>query len=137
MFSSESDAPAGYITMTAGDILAGAQAVIADRTKKIEAWREALPGKLAAWASGLWWGERLWYRVPSDPAKLVVWWKQFDRIWRTPPEIEGLDDCPYLPGWVTEWERKMQVLPPETKVFINVDDGAALTSWIPKRGGAA
>lgn len=133
MFGSSDTAPAGYITMTAGDIFAGATALLDDRKAKQKAWDEALPGVLTAWASTRRWWARLYHSVPKDSTKLVEWYNGFEWTHER-PAVDGLNDRPGTPGSAVDWAARAKRLPADTKVFINVDEGSVLTTWIPVKG---
>lgn len=128
MFSSSESAPAGYITMTAGDIAAAAKVFLRDVRAKQAAWDAALPGILTNWRGTQ---SRLLFWIPRDPVKLVRWYLDFTRTHER-PTIKGLDSWPGTPGWLLDWYCRTAELSADTKVFINVDDGSALTPWIPK-----
>lgn len=128
MFSSSESAPAGYITMTAGDIDAAAKAFLRDVHAKQAAWDAALPGILTTWRGTR---SHLLFWIPRDPVKLVRWYLDF--TWHHErPTIKGLDSRPDTPRRLLDWYYRTKDLSADTKVFIAVDDGSALTTWIPK-----
>jgi hypothetical protein len=129
------EAPSGYITMTAAEIAEGAKRCLDDRAAKQKAWDEALPGLVLAWSKNLSWWSRFWHNGvptdPCDPEAVRKWYFSFEWTHQR-PDIPGLDERPYTPGFMLDWHRRMKFLAPDAKVFIDVEDASVLMSWIKK-----
>ena len=124
------EAPAGYVSMRAGDIDLGATNAIAKAKQNHEKWLSELPAKLLAWRSR----KGLFARfdmlgTPKDADGLVKWY--LGHSYFNTPNIPGLKDQPCSPPvFHANWKKRVQNLPPETTVFIAVDDAAILRSWL-------
>jgi len=124
------DCPAGYITMTAAEITHGCHLYLADLGAKQKAWDEDLIVKVVAYAKTKSWLWRYWNNgLTTDPAEAKEWYRSF--TWDY-PDVPGLGKRPPTSGAMVDWAARAVHLEPETKVFINITDAAAIKSWIKK-----
>lgn len=123
------EAPAGYVTMRADLIDLGASNAIAKRKKDHQQWLNELPVKLLEWRNrkGLLARFDMWGK-PKDVDGLVQWY--LGHAYFNAPNIPGIESEPQDPRFHLDWRKRVKDLPPDTMVFIAVDDAAALRSWL-------
>jgi hypothetical protein len=124
------DCPAGYITLTAAEIIHGCCLYLADREAVQKAWDEDLVVKVVAYAKSLTWFGRWWHNgAPTDPSKAKRWYYT-SHDWSY-PNVPGVDTRrPVISDDMIDWARRAAHLAPDTKVFINIADAATIKAWI-------
>lgn len=120
----------GYVVMTARAIREGAKLHIEKRTLERENWDNVLRIELIVWRTGMSLWRRMWWGWPPDDTdKLVSWY--WDRRWYSRP-LRDDTSRPEVHPDMLQWAKDMKHMADEESVFINVDDAAALLSWLKK-----
>jgi len=123
------EAPAGYVTMNAGEIKKAVEAAITKRKDEHKAWLEALTPKLVAWRNRKGWMNRFdMWGAPKDPEKLTEWYLKHG--WYHRPSIKGLDPEPRVSDFQYDWRRRVGDLADDKQVFVAIDDAAVHMSWL-------
>ncbi len=123
--------PSGYTDMLAGAIRAATAKALKDRHDTMEVWRATLIPALVAWRSqpGWWFQLNLWCaRVPKDPQALRKWYLGH-QPWDM-PDVPGIEGAPRWSSRMSDWDRRVQNLPDDQVILVDIDDAAVITTWI-------
>lgn len=124
-----SEHPDGYIRIPASQVLTAASAVVMSYERALAAWEKTMTAKLVEWrSSGALWRRALrrMNRIPTDPEKLLKWYKRLEVLaWHH----DFLGREPPYPYDAKKWLRIAKACPPDTSILIDAKQAAWIYNW--------